>query len=153
MPTAPTILAGLVAAVKTITVANGYATDLDPNNVFTVLDSLNQQVQPEAAAYPRMFVLSDGADYSGMPSHTILKNEKFTVIGVFAKNETISGDVPLATQVSNFINDFEVMIDRNQQLGGSDLVTIEKCATDIGTSDPEAVCVFEINIQYRRRFS
>lgn len=153
MATSSTILAALAAAIRTITRLGGYNTEIRSENVFTLLDGINQAVQQTSQGYPRIFCVSDGASYGAMPSHTIVKQESFTVIAVFAKDTSNPSDIELTTQVSNFIDDFEAMIDRNLQLGGSDEVLLQKCATDVGKDSPEGVCVFELVIEYRRRFT
>lgn len=152
MPTSSSILTALANAVKTITPAQGYQTTVNSANVFTSVDSLNQQVQLTGDKYPRFFVLTDGAVYEGLPTHAFIKHEKFTVIAVFAKDNSAPDAPSLSAQVAAFVDDFERMIDRNSQLGGADLASIDKYATDISVNDPEAVAVFELTIDFRRRF-
>jgi hypothetical protein len=153
MPTSATVQAALVTAVKSITTANGYTTNITPTNVSTTADVLAQGVQLTADKYPRVFVITDGAAYTDRPSHCLIKEEKFTVIAVFAKNVNNLSDVALDTQVQNFVADFEKMIDRNKQLGSSRYVQLDKYATDVGVNDPEAVCVFELTITFEQRFA
>lgn len=147
--TAEQILAALVTAVKSLTVANGYVTNLNPDNVFSRLTPLSN-MQQNAAAYPRVFVISDGADYQDLPSHRIQKEERFTVLAVFAPDRSDIEDIDLETQVAKYVNDFELMIGRNKQMGGSDLVVIQTLATDVQTQETEAVAMFELTINYRR---
>lgn len=136
--------------MKTITTANGYLTNLDPANVFTRLTSLDNLQAQQATSYPRVFIISDGADYGDQPANRIVKEERFTVLAVFAPNRNDVNDVAMETQVSRFVDDFEVMIGRNKQMGGSDLVLLQTVATDVQTVESESVAMFEITITYRR---
>lgn len=153
MATSSSILLAVANAVKSITTANGYTTNLNPANVTTRLTALDNLQAMPATSYPRVFVISDGAEYQDQPSNRIVKEERFTILAVFAPNRNDGADVALETQVSNFVDDFEVMIGRNKQLGGSDLVQIQTLATDIQTVESEAVAMFEITVIYRRSLS
>lgn len=153
MATSADILLALENAVKTIIPANGYQTTLNPANVFSRLSPLNSLQRKSASSYPRVFIISDGAVYGDLPSHRVMKEEQFTVLGVFAQDKTIAlpaVDVPLETQVARFVDDFELWLDRNRQCGGSDLVQIISCVTDSETPDTEAIALFEIKVTYKR---
>ena len=150
MPTSSSILTALQNAVKGITTANGYVTNLDSDNVFTRLTSLQNLQSVGAIKYPRVFIISDGADYQDLPSNRIVKSESFTVLALFAPDRNNVNDVTMETQVSNFVDDFEMMIGRNKQLGGSDLVQIQALATDVHIVETESVAMFELSITYRR---
>ena len=151
MATHAQILTALVNAIKSIVPANGYITTVNPANVFTETNLIDQMVQTTPGAYPRIFAFSDGAMYDDLPSGRIHKKEKFTVLAIFAKDVTNLSDPSLVLQVTNFMEDFESMIHRQKQMGGSDYVKLDTCATDVGTQSPEAVCIFEIEILYKRQ--
>jgi hypothetical protein len=150
MPTSNSILTALSTAIKGITVANGYVTNLASTNVFTRLESLQNLQAIPAAQYPRVFIISDGASYSDLPANRISKEETFTILAVFAPDRNNVNDVAVATQVSNFVDDFELMIGRNRQLGGADTVKILALATDVHIVETESVAMFELSITYRR---
>jgi hypothetical protein len=151
--TSAQILAALVAAVKTITPAQGYNTTLAPANVISRLDALSQGQQVSAAQYPRVFVISEGSEYQDLPSHRQVKAEQFSIFALFMNSVKNTTAVPLEDQVATFIQDFERMIDRNKQMGGSQFVEIRTCVTDVGSTDPEAICLFEIVVQYENNLA
>lgn len=153
MPTTSGILSALETGIKQITVVNGYKTDLLSENVFSSLSPLNSLQKLGENAYPRVFIISEGADYQQMPARRIIKDEVFTVLAVFAPNRNDPADVPLETQTLNFIDDFEKWADTHAQIGGCDLLKINSCANDAESAKSEAVVMFEINVTYKRTFT
>jgi hypothetical protein len=151
MPTSRTIRSALGAAIKTIKVAGGYLQNIPDANVFDGITPYDHTQVKDASAYPRVFIYSDGADYTDLPSSRVQKTELFTVLANFAKAQSQVAVAPtLQTMVDNFIDDFEKMVDRNKQLGGSNFAKLRACADDLGASTTEAVVMFELLIEYRR---
>jgi len=142
----------LVAAVQSVTVAAGYNTDINPDNVFDTVDALQGQQQTDAAnAYPKVYVFSEGAKYSDLPSYRIHKVETFSVVAVFSAATVLPGQVmDLSNQVSGWIDDLEIMIVSQKQAGGADAWRIAMVADDLGANQTEAVVVAEIHCEYKR---
>lgn len=150
MPTSRDIKTALATAVKSIKIAAGYLTDIPDANVFDGSTSYDH-TQGDVSKYPRVFIYADGAEYEDQPNSHILKEEIFTVLINLAKKHSEINLAPtLTTLVDNIISDFEKMVDRNKQLGGSQFVKLRTCADDLGASDTEAVVMFELLVQYRR---
>lgn len=153
MPKASDILSALVAACKTIHPDNQYLTTIDPANVYSRLDAISQMQQVSSQSYPRLFIISEGAQYDDLPSHRLVKAEQFSVFALFANDSADLQAPTLEAQVADFIEDFERMVDRHKQIGGSDFMRITTCVTDVGSAEPEAVCLFEVVVQYKQNFN
>lgn len=152
MPTSNALLNSVVSAVKTIKLSRGYLTEMPDANIYSRLTPYQSLQQPSAASYPKLHIISEGAEYEDLPSRRITKLEKFVFLAVFAQDTTDPMDVALDIQVANFVDDFERWVDINKQCGGSDIVKLLTCSTDSETPNTEAIAMFEVSIQYKRTF-
>ena len=147
MKTSAEVLAALVATVKLIKIANGYANDLPDDKVYSrwipaIADNHNDD------AYPKCFIImSDGTD-TKMPSEQELRNLVFHV-AVSVKKINNSQDPQV--MIMSYLNDLEKLFTAQHTLQGTvQDIAVTNFAVDGGALDPEGALILRLNTQ---RFS
>lgn len=150
MPRINEILTELVA-VFAILRSPAYQTHFPQGNVHPCFsqDFLKKQ---DDRSYPKAFIILDEGDNSLMPSSVIDKKLAFTGI-VVVKQRTKAEKSPDA-QLAQFIDDIEKALYNSSNLSAlCDTVVLSDFSFDSGYAYPEGVCVFRIEVSYKRDFN
>lgn len=147
MTTVNQIRTAIEAALKTITVGNGYSFTVPPTNIY---DCWNSEIvaRTKDTDYPKLFLLTEGASHQDRASGRVEKELVFSVIVVlkFLKQPL---EVAVRQRIENVIDDVERCIHENKTLGNLvETMELTDYTTDSGMSYPEAVAVFTVKTLY-----
>jgi hypothetical protein len=148
MRTLTTLRDQLAKLVKSITVANGYSTDLVSKNVFKVYAPARLQDKSDGS-YPKAFIVTDNGTRTRLAASQKDRVTNFLVVFVGKVVAKGADNDPLATEALafNFVDDLEKACDANDTLYGFVFnVEMTNFTTDSGFTYPEAVAVCHVQV-------
>lgn len=141
----------LIAALKTVTAANGYSTTLPPDHFYKNYDTANMNVT-EPGTYPKVFVTQGDVDPRMQVTHRKEVTSEFYVTVVVLQDDRINTVDP-QTQVQAIADDIEKMFVNNDSLGGlTNACEVMRLTFDSGVAFPEGVVIMQIQTRYFKQF-